>query len=174
MPASQSCSARSGSTVRAQLTKSIKSSRECKHFLESASSFTMSDEQSEDWTVPCSDDEAYQDSPPATEGKKRVYEPSGAQIAMLYRQLEKSGAIDLKWQCPGRRSPSVHSNSQVNEKKQSESGDNSKKIEPNEFDFDDEMFDEPSASKIAVPRRKSTSQGKSFNQRRNSLPLVLL
>lgn len=122
----------------------------------------MSDPQLDDWTVPCSDEEAEQSDSLAARAAdgKRCYEPSGSQIAMLYRQLERTGAIDLKWQCPGRRSPSVHSNSQLGDKKQSDASDASRKTsESNEFDFDDAVFDEPSANKIAAPRRKSTSQG---------------
>jgi uncharacterized protein with WD repeat len=111
-----------------------------------------------EWTVECSDEESYQASSShrMINGKK-VWEPSGQQIAFLYRQLEKSGSIDLKWQCPGRRSPSVHSNSQGSDKKL-DTGENSKTVdEPNEFDFDEDILDQPSANKPLVPRRKSAT-----------------
>lgn len=115
-----------------------------------------------DWTVSCSDEESYQPNSSQREvNGKKVWEPSGQQIAFLYRQLEKSGSIDLKWQCPGRRSPSVHSNSQSNDKKL-DTMDNSKLApEPNEFDFDEDILDQPSMSSKLVPRRKSatTTQG---------------
>lgn len=122
----------------------------------------MTDVQKEDgeWEVGCSDEESYA---PAGVDKPdlRNWEPTGVQIALLYKQLEKIGSIDLKWQCPGRRSPSVHSNTTGAEKKSQELSDQAKKVvEPNEFDFDDDAFDEPvgQTSKLAV-RRKSTTQG---------------
>ena len=115
-------------------------------------------ESTDDWKVECSDEDSYPEVKPSKE-----WEPNGQQIAMLYRQLEKIGSIDLKWQCPGRRSPSVHSSSLGMDKKMTDANEQSKKtIEPNEFDFDDDFMDEPTMNKVTVPRRKSTTQSRCF------------
>ncbi|KAI1292117.1 hypothetical protein HDE_06994 [Halotydeus destructor] len=119
----------------------------------------MTENQSENWVVDCSDDESLRASGISgeTSDKSKVWEPSGPKIAFLYKQLEKMGAIDLKWQCPGRRSPSVHSPASGERKFMDTSEQPKASSEPNEFDFDED-FDDLSSNKITTLRRKSIGQ----------------
>lgn len=106
---------------------------------------------SEGWFVNCSDDE--NEDQRIVNGSK-VWEPEGDKIAQLYSEIEKKGFIDLKWTCPGRRSPSINSTAHSSEKKSSDPNDgNIKSNEPNEFDFDEDIFDVP--AKVSAPRRRS-------------------
>lgn len=76
---------------------------------------------SEDWVVECSDDEL------ATEAKESGdnWEPTPNEIMTMYELLESKGVLDLEWQCPGRRSPSVNSTqSDLLEKGSDEDEDN--------------------------------------------------
>lgn len=116
----------------------------------------------QDWKVSCSDDEGYG----RIDSSNTSWEPPVKQIALLYQQLEKNGSLDLKWQCPGRRSPSVHSTSgqTVDKSKTSNMTDSSK---PNsavtEFDFDEEFADSnPATAKLSAPRRKNSSESRNF------------
>lgn len=120
------------------------------------------------WRVECSDDENYgnyNDNYRIVNGK-RIWEPKGEQIAALYAQLEKKGFIELRWQCPGRRSPSVHSSQHnANDKKNDNmsdtnvGNDNNKANELNEFDFENEFTKETALPAKVNPRRRS-NQGK--------------
>lgn len=114
-----------------------------------------------EWAVDCSDEESY-----ASMGSKKmvngrmVWEPNGKQMAFLYQQLEKSGCMDLRWQCPGRRSPSVHSVTQAAaEKKTANTSETSAKVSAvTEFDFDEEFADTNAATAkpTAITNRRKT------------------
>lgn len=64
-----------------------------------------------------------------------TWEPKPEDIIRLYTTLEKKGILELEWQCPGRRSPSVHSgDSEIFERKPSDFEDGmNKKYKPCEF-----------------------------------------
>jgi PAXIP1-associated protein, putative len=110
----------------------------------------------EDWVVNCSDEELYDVKNRMTVVKgKEVWEPSEDKIANLYLQIEKNGALDLKWVCPGRRSPSIHTNLTSENRKQIETNDsNTALAEPNQFDFDEEV-NTVSIPKVNVVKRRS-------------------
>lgn len=114
----------------------------------------VSTTEDEEWSVPHSDEESYSYS--ETSGGQSAWEPSPADIIQLYQVLGSKGILDLEWQCPGRRSPSVHSNeSESIDKRPMDSEDNNKNFEPNEFDFEDEGPPESSSPQI-TPRRRTT------------------
>ncbi|PSN50912.1 PAXIP1-associated glutamate-rich protein 1 [Blattella germanica] len=94
----------------------------------------LSGEQ-DDWNVPCSDDENY-----GVQGKE-IWEPSAADIASLYEQIDKEGVLELEWQCPGRRVPSPAQDEFYQEDEESSE-------EKSDFDFMDEM-----SSPKFTPRR---------------------
>ena len=114
-------------------------------------------ESNDKFVVDCSDDESYENNESnyrIVNGKK-VWEPNGQQIASLYRQLEAKGFIELRWQCPGRRSPSVH-NINLNDRQKTEPIDNETNLSDktsdllNEFDFDTEFNTESQVVNIAT------------------------
>ncbi|XP_067122687.1 PAXIP1-associated glutamate-rich protein 1 [Centruroides vittatus] len=123
-------------------------------------------ESEEDWRVSCSDEE---------KESCRIWEPKPEEILDLYIKLEKRGILDLEWQCPGRRSPSVHSSeSECVDRKQMDDEDlKLKRCEPNEFDFDDEMSD-GSTQKITPIRRTPVGGSSSAQKRVARLDKVML
>lgn len=108
----------------------------------------MSQDTEEDWRVSCSDEEKY--GPPTGCTGRSTWEPKPEEIIQLYAALVKKGTLDLEWHCPGRRSPSVHSNESENTEKRTMEDDEKKAVEPNEFDFDDD-FVEPKCSPKITP-----------------------
>lgn len=145
-------------------------------------SMSTGQEDDSDWTVACSDEETCSKTWTVREvAGKRVWEPtSGKQIAFLYQQLEKTGCMDLRWQCPGRRSPSVHSASQgTGDKKAANASEASSKAPVvTEFDFDEEFADTNAATvKVAaIPNRRKTGNQTSelFSQLFSFSPLFML
>lgn len=120
-----------------------------------------SQEDESEWTVECSDEETYNNVGTNRQvERKTIWEPSGKQIAFLYQQLEKTGCIDLRWQCPGRRSPSVHSVTQgAGDKKSANANESNSKVSVvTEFDFDEEFADTNAATAklTAIPNRRKT------------------
>ena len=118
-------------------------------------------ENESDWTVECSDEETHSKNWTQRQvDGKTVWEPPGKQIAFLYQQLEKTGCMDLRWQCPGRRSPSVHSVSQgAGDKKSASASETGSKVAVvTEFDFDEEFADTNAATAklTAIPNRRKT------------------
>ncbi|XP_054163377.1 mucin-2-like [Oppia nitens] len=123
--------------------------------------------------IECSDDENYDNNENnyrVVNGKK-VWEPTGADIARLYQQLEAKGFIELRWQCPGRRSPSVH-NLAINNKPDvidnDTNGSDNKSSLMNEFDFENDFNDDhnllPMATKSgSQTKRRSTGIKKQTN-----------
>jgi len=122
--------------------------------------------------VECSDDENYgnsQDNFRLVDGK-RIWEPTGEQIGQLYQQLESKGFIELRWQCPGRRSPSVHSLiNTINSQKNCETSDHDTnntdnlKTELNEFDFETDFNNESTIGTKVQPRKRSNQGLTLFN-----------
>ncbi|XP_054715927.1 PAXIP1-associated glutamate-rich protein 1-like [Uloborus diversus] len=104
-----------------------------------------------DWVINCSDDEFSS----SAKGREGIWEPTPEEIINMYDILDSKGVMDFEWQCPGRRSPSVNSNkSDMNDKGSISDDEANKKIEPNEFDFDDE-FGIEQTPKIC-PRKRVT------------------
>ena len=123
-------------------------------------------ESNDNFVVDCSDDENYDnnESNYRLVLEQRVWEPKGGQIAQLYRQLESKGFIELRWQCPGRRSPSVHNIAIGGQR--SDTNDNDLNINDNktndllnEFDFESEMDTKLSnmGSKASQPQRRRSA-----------------
>lgn len=113
------------------------------------------DTSDEDWKVSCSDEEKY--LPPRDDhgvGRPSDWEPKPEEIARLYATLVEKGSLDLEWQCPGRRSPSIHSNESDGADRRAVEENEMKTSEPNEFDFDDEGPD-PNCSPKITPRRRA-------------------
>ncbi|CAN7997272.1 unnamed protein product [Ixodes hexagonus] len=108
----------------------------------------------DDWRVCCSDDEKFPARTTDARGNPS-WEPNPEEIIELYSSLSKKGVLDLEWQCPGRRSPSVHSNESDGADRRAAEEDEAKPVEPNEFDFDDEGL-EPKCSPKITPRRRTT------------------
>ncbi|XP_077554636.1 PAXIP1-associated glutamate-rich protein 1-like [Haemaphysalis longicornis] len=114
---------------------------------------TIMDTTEEDWKVDCSDEEKY--LPPRDDhGGTSDWEPRPEEIVELYTTLAEKGSLELEWRCPGRRSPSVHSNESEGADRRAVAEDETKTSEPNEFDFDDEGPD-PSCSPKITPRRRA-------------------
>ncbi|CAG2170667.1 unnamed protein product [Oppiella nova] len=64
-----------------------------------------------DFAIECSDDDNYDNNSAVNTREvngRREWEPNGADIRRLYSHLSARGVLELRWQCPGRRSPSVH------------------------------------------------------------------
>lgn len=113
------------------------------------------DTSDENWKVSCSDEEKY--LPPRDDhgvGRPSDWEPKPEEIARLYATLVEKGSLDLEWQCPGRRSPSIHSNESDGADRRAVEENEMKTSEPNEFDFDDEGPD-PNCSPKITPRRRA-------------------
>lgn len=107
----------------------------------------------EDWKVECSDDEKYLSQRDDHGG--RSWEPSPEDIIRLYTTLVEKGTLELEWRCPGRRSPSVHSNESEGAERRAVEEDQTKMSEPNEFDFDDDEGPDTSCSPKITPRRRA-------------------
>ena len=128
----------------------------------------MADESSDpsldQWSIDVSDDEKYGTNL-TRQGKVTKWEPSPTRIAFLYQQLEKNGSLDLKWKCPGRRSPSVHSpaaGNNVLERNKVNVVDANKQsnLLASEFEFDEKFGDfNPTSTVTSVNRRKPVNQG---------------
>ena len=125
---------------------------------------TKNNKNDEEWKVNCSDEEAFygDENNYRIVNGKRIWEPKIEEIVSLYQQLEHKGFIELKWQCPGRRSPSVHSAQQSNEKKPEINDEVHKTNESNEFDFDDDFGKEPSLPTKVTQPRKRLNQGEAL------------
>lgn len=125
---------------------------------------TKNNKNDEEWKVNCSDEETFygDENNYRIVNGKRIWEPKIEEIVSLYQQLEHKGFIELKWQCPGRRSPSVHSAQQSNEKKPEINDEVHKTNESNEFDFDDDFGKEPSLPTKVTQPRKRLNQGEAL------------
>jgi hypothetical protein len=125
-----------------------------------------SNNENNNFCIECSDDENYsnfEDNYRVVNGK-RIWEPNGDQIESLYGELETKGFIELKWYCPGRRSPSVNSLiNTINSQKTdildpNHDNDINKSNHLNEFDFEQEFNNETNHSintKVNQPKRRS-------------------
>ncbi|XP_076369241.1 PTIP binding protein Pa1 isoform X2 [Tachypleus tridentatus] len=124
----------------------------------------------EDWKVSCSDEEKYFGTKEESVSSQN-WEPKAEDIVRLYNILDKRGIIELEWHCPGRRSPSVHSNESESIDRRMPEIEDSKQLEPNEFDFDDDG-NEVTTPKV-TPRHRSTP-GSSAQKRVARLEKVML
>lgn len=115
----------------------------------SASAATDTDDN---WRVNCSDEERF--NPAKERGVNTPWEPKAEEILRMYTILSEKGVLELEWQCPGRRSPSVHSNESDGADRRAVEENETKTVEPNEFDFDDEGL-EPKPSPKITPRRRT-------------------
>ncbi|CAG2101263.1 unnamed protein product [Medioppia subpectinata] len=131
--------------------------------------------------IDCSDDENYDnnDSNDRVVDGKRVWEPSGTDISRLYRELEAKGFIELRWLCPGRRSPSVH-NLGITPKPEPSDGpvSDTKSDLMNEFDFEaDFNGDQPvpaiGAKAGAQPKRRAPGPEKQCPKKQTNLNKVM-
>jgi len=111
----------------------------------------------EDWKVSCSDDEGYG----GRSDKDGKWEPPIDQVIMFYQRLQENGSLELKWSCPGRRSPSLESESQLGSERKSSNASTSDTTKAStEFDFDEEFADSVSnpTTKLSASRRKNSSK----------------
>ncbi|XP_059051393.1 PAXIP1-associated glutamate-rich protein 1 [Achroia grisella] len=88
--------------------------------------------QGDDWELPCSDDELSKAG--ITIGKNWMPDP--AELEELYKNIEKTGTLNLEWKCPGRRAPSPVAVSKSN---QLEMPVSPVREEKSDFDFMDEV-----------------------------------
>ncbi|XP_074604870.1 PAXIP1-associated glutamate-rich protein 1A-like [Brevipalpus obovatus] len=113
----------------------------------------------DEWVIECSDEEMYDIKERMITNPRgdQVWQPEGAKIAELYKQIERDGFIPLKWICPGRRPPSVPSEVSEDKKKQVDISESKVKLnETNEFDFDeDQPQNGASFPKITTKRRSN-------------------
>ncbi|CAM1325784.1 Uncharacterised protein g9069 [Pycnogonum litorale] len=85
-----------------------------------------------DWEVPYSDEDIVDD-----EKTLGIWHPKPSIVIELFNELKKVNVIELEWQCPGRRSPSVH-NAPESPQESAVSKSNHVLIEADEFDFGDD------------------------------------
>ena len=115
----------------------------------------------EDWLVECSDEELYDVAnnliiPFNQPGGTKLWEPSGLKISSLYKQIETSNFVELKWICPEKRSSSDHSNNSVDKSKIAEPNESKpSSMEPNQFDFDEEQPEKYNDFPKAGPKRRN-------------------
>ncbi|CAG9575341.1 unnamed protein product [Danaus chrysippus] len=88
--------------------------------------------QGDDWDLPCSDDELSKSG--IFIGNNWMPEP--AELEELYKNIEKSGTLNLEWKCPGRRAPSPVP---VSKEHQPELPASPIREEKSDFDFMDEV-----------------------------------
>lgn len=115
-----------------------------------------------EWQIDYSDDESELFDPKENYREingKRVWEPKGSEIAALYFQLEKRGYLDLKWQCPGRRAPSIPTLPVNEDKKQEIPEAGEKQNQSHEFDFEDDFGLETAPTAKLNQSRRRSNQG---------------
>ena len=125
----------------------------------------MNETNDQKFVIECSDDDNYEnnDDNYRVVNGKRIWEPNGQLISSLYKQLEAKGFIELRWQCPGRRSPSVH-NFNANERQKTESVEteantSDKNDLMTEFDFETEsQLPIAKTGPLSGQRRRTTGQ----------------
>ncbi|ENN73420.1 hypothetical protein HUJ04_004055 [Dendroctonus ponderosae] len=86
----------------------------------------MDESEDQNWAVDCSDDELKNCSDP--------WEPKPEEIDLMYSLLNKGELPELKWKCPGYRTPSPERREAPKEENESKKQD-----EQDDFDFMDEM-----------------------------------
>lgn len=86
----------------------------------------------DDWELPCSDDELSKTG--VMIGKSWMPDPF--ELEDLYKNIDKSGTIQLEWKCPGRRPPSPVP---VSKENQPEIPTSPVREEKSDFDFMDEV-----------------------------------
>lgn len=124
----------------------------------------MTQDSESGWVESCSDEEKYHATTDAN--GKLTWEPKPEEIVQLYNILSKKGVLDLEWHCPGRRSPSVHSNESESVERRATEEDEKKTAEPNEFDFDDEVMEPKCSPNIAPGALRRRTAPSSSAQRR--------
>lgn len=88
--------------------------------------------QGDDWELECSDDELTSNG--IFIGKHWMPDPN--ELEDLYKNIDKSGTVNLEWKCPGRRPPSP---APVSKENQPEAPASPIREEKSDFDFMDEV-----------------------------------